>query len=595
VGIESLLTGRILAGRYQIEEVIGRGGMGAVYRATDERLGRQVAVKVITLSGAADPAARERLQQRFLREARAAAALPHHPNVVPVYDFGTDAELGLDFLVMELLRGEDLATRLTRSGPPALTSGLHILQEATRGVAVGHRAGLVHRDVKPGNIFLVEVDGDTQVRVLDFGIAKLADDDTLSQLTQDGRVPLSPAYASPEQLRGLSRITPASDVFSLGAVGYQLLTGERPFTEVERNRMGLGMPAQARSMRERNPSVPPVIDEVIRRALAFEPEERYPDAGTLLGVLAQARQEIGGAPLPPYDVRPPSPVPPPQAAEPEQTAATATEQTEFLDDRTLLDPAAARPGPPRPPPRRQKTPLPPRRREAERSGFGTFLIALIIVLLLGAGGIFAWWTFLQPPPPVAELPPPPPDIPPIEPEEEMVEPAALALEARIQNEEGVRHYMADNFLAAREHFRQALQLAPDNIDYRYNYALTLLRLENERDAVREFRQVLRQDPERADAHYFLGEALLIVGDTAAAVAALENAVQYAVNPRERATAQGRLTEVRAAILQPVPPPAEAVPPPAETSPPGPPSGPGVPGVRRPATPAPSVPADPSDP
>ena len=110
-GLEGLLAGRVLGGRYLIEEVIGRGGMGAVYRALDERLGRRVAVKVITLTGG-DPEVVERLRARFHREARAAAALPHHPNIVPVYDYGTDEALGLDYIVMELLRGSDLATRI---------------------------------------------------------------------------------------------------------------------------------------------------------------------------------------------------------------------------------------------------------------------------------------------------------------------------------------------------------------------------------------------------------------------------------------------------------------------------------------------------
>src|SRR5690348_16081674 len=133
-GLEGLLAGRILGGRYLIEEVIGRGGMGAVYRAIDERLGRSVAVKVITVSGASDPEVRDRLRARFHREARAAAALPHHPNVVPVYDYGTDEELGLDYIVMELLRGNDLATRLARSGPPPLAAALKILHQAARGL-----------------------------------------------------------------------------------------------------------------------------------------------------------------------------------------------------------------------------------------------------------------------------------------------------------------------------------------------------------------------------------------------------------------------------------------------------------------------------
>ena len=163
-GLESLLKGRELAGRYRIEEVIGRGGMGAVYRAIDQRLGRPVAVKVITASAGNDPDVRERLRARFRHEAASAAGLPHHPNVVPVYDYGTDDELGLDYIVMELLRGEDLATRLQRGGVPPMAEALRILQHAARGVAVGHRAGLIHRDVKPGNVFLVQHGDDEEMQ-----------------------------------------------------------------------------------------------------------------------------------------------------------------------------------------------------------------------------------------------------------------------------------------------------------------------------------------------------------------------------------------------------------------------------------------------
>ncbi|HST57658.1 MAG TPA: protein kinase, partial [Longimicrobium sp.] len=138
-GIAGLLTGRTLCGRYRIEAVIGRGGMGAVYRASDERLGRAVAVKVIGIV-AHDEDDHARLQGRFLREAKAAAAL-HHPNVVSVYDFGTDTDVGLDFLVMELLHGEDLAVRLARTGPPPASVALSILRQAARGLAAGHRVG----------------------------------------------------------------------------------------------------------------------------------------------------------------------------------------------------------------------------------------------------------------------------------------------------------------------------------------------------------------------------------------------------------------------------------------------------------------------
>ncbi len=280
-GIEGLLSGRTLADRYLIEAVIGRGGMGAVYRARDERLGREVAVKVIS-APTPDPEAHRRLRARFQREARAAAGL-HHPNVVQVYDSATDAALGLDFFVMELLRGEDLSSRLSRKGPPALPTPLAILCQAARGLAAGHRAGLIHRDVKPGNLFLEPGDrlGEVQVKVLDFGIAELTagDEQTMTHLTVLGRSPFSPAYASPEQMRAETGLTPASDVFSLAAVGFQLLTGKRAFQSSDCQRALVELSAGLAAELPRVPGLPAGARAALQRALAPEPGHRFAHAG----------------------------------------------------------------------------------------------------------------------------------------------------------------------------------------------------------------------------------------------------------------------------------------------------------------------------
>jgi serine/threonine protein kinase len=286
-GIEGLLAGRTLVDRYLIREVIGRGGMGAVYRAHDQRLGREVAVKVVTVA-APDAAAHATLVSRFHREARAAARL-RHPNIVAVYDFGRDADLGLDFLVMELLRGEDLAIRLARQGPPPLATSVQILHDAARGLAAGHRAGLIHRDVKPGNLYLESDDGEgrLRVKVLDFGIAELASagDATLTQLTVVGRSPFSPAFASPEQLRGEIRLSPATDVFSLGAVGYWLVTGRRAFTETDPRKMVVEVSRAAADLRGRDIPAPEWLRDALRRALAPHPDDRFPDADALAAAL----------------------------------------------------------------------------------------------------------------------------------------------------------------------------------------------------------------------------------------------------------------------------------------------------------------------
>jgi hypothetical protein len=289
-GLENLLAGKTLVKRYRIDEVIGLGGFAAVYRAEDLRLGRPVAVKVITLAPP-DPGTRERLRGRFEREARAAASLPHHPNVVTVHDFGTDPELGLDFLVMELLQGENLAQRFAREGRPGTDVALQILREAAEGVAVGHAAGIIHRDVKPGNIFLAEPHGDDPFRVcvLDFGIARIATDDSELTRTLAGENPLTAAYAAPEQVRGDHDLTPAADVFSLGVVGYQLLTGEKPFAAGEGRRVRGRDPVPP--LAEAAPGVPAAVAAVIEKAMAEAPGERYPNAGAFAQALDGAMPE----------------------------------------------------------------------------------------------------------------------------------------------------------------------------------------------------------------------------------------------------------------------------------------------------------------
>jgi serine/threonine protein kinase len=565
-GIEGLLAGRVLAGRYRIEEVIGRGGMGAVYRAADERLGREVAVKVITLATSPDAEARERLRARFLREARAAAALPHHPNVVPVYDYGTDAALGLDFLVMELLRGEDLASYFARAGAPPLPTAIWILQEASRGVAVGHRAGLVHRDVKPGNIFLARdpQHDEVQVRILDFGIAKLIqEEESQGQLTQDGRAPLSPAYASPEQLRGLSRITLASDVFSLGAIGYQLVTGERPFTDADRNRLSLGMPVEVPSPQRRNPAVPSALDEVVRRALAFEPADRFPDAGVLTSVIEQVRREMGEAPLAPY---PPASITvlPRSATEPlppsPPTGEAARDGTELLEDGTLLDPSlhSASPQSPAPGPSNR----PPARRAAarrQRRGVGGWIVALLVALgRLAAGGVFAWWVAEggRPARVTEAIPPPPESIPEIPLNQSVQEEQQpTAIDALTMNLEGQRYYRAGDYPTALGFFERAVAVSPENAEYRNNYALTLFRLGHTEEAAAELERVIRLDPNRAVAYANLGDVRTALGDTTGAIRAFEQFLRLSTNPRESDIAARRLRALQA----PPPAPIDAAP------------------------------------
>ncbi|HET7232999.1 MAG TPA: serine/threonine-protein kinase [Longimicrobium sp.] len=281
------LVGRTLAGRYELAEAIGAGGMSVVYRGMDRVLGRPIAVKVVALSADSEEM-RANLRERFRREAGSAARIAHHPNIVQVYDYGTDPELDLDFIVMELLRGRDLKQALAR-GPVPPAEALRIVREAARGLSAGHREGIVHRDVKPANIFLV---GDEErleyVRVLDFGIAKpMEPDDDALTLTTAGQLPHSPGYASPEQTALDTAVAPTSDVYQLGLIAYELLAGERPYTEADRKRIRAGEAVPpARS--DRWLAVPAPVRAVIERALSHDPAARYPDAGAFADALSGA-------------------------------------------------------------------------------------------------------------------------------------------------------------------------------------------------------------------------------------------------------------------------------------------------------------------
>jgi tRNA A-37 threonylcarbamoyl transferase component Bud32 len=572
-GLESLLKGRELAGRYRIEEVIGRGGMGAVYRATDTRLGRPVAVKVITASAGNDPEVRERLRARFKHEAASAARLPKHPNAVTVHDYGTDEELGLDFIVMELLEGEDLASRLQRSGPPPMAEALRILQEAARGVHVGHRAGLIHRDVKPGNVFLVRHGGEDEVRVLDFGIAKAmaeeGEDTASAGLTHDGRAPLSPAYASPEQLLGDRRLTPASDVFSLGALGFQLLTGSRPFTEGDRNRMAAGMEVPIPSLRARNPQVPEEVEAIVRRALLPDPAQRYENAGALADALASPLRRLADSPL--------AGVVPGAASigvlsmdDDDDDRTVAAGPASFGgaadDDRTMLaPPSAARPVPPQHRPAQPVMP-PPRRRvmeEEQRGGIPPYAWVLLLAVL-AVGGWLVWQQMAsrRTAGPVAA------DTMAVD---TAKQDSIDIVDALVLNQEGLRFFNAGMYDSAMAYFDRAVQQEQRNVEYRDNLAATLIRMGRYQDAAELLQSTIRIDRSYDLAWSHLADAQLALGDTVSAIVALERFVELTVDPDDRRSALALLQQLRTPPpqIEPVPGPTDVNPP----SVPGPETGP----------------------
>ncbi len=248
-------------GRYRVAERIGRGGMGSVYRGHDPVLDRMVAIKVMAEEADSGTEARE----RFLREAQSAARL-NHPNVITVYELGEDR--GQVFIVMELLEGEPLSRLIARIPPPPLRRKLHLMVQICEGLAFAHQHGVIHRDIKPANIFVLK---NGQVKILDFGIARVG----TSELTRTGFLMGTPTYMSPEQTRG-RRTDARSDIFSVGVVFYELLSGRKPFVgedyfeTLEKVRSEDPLP-----LAEVAPGAPPPLIRAVHRALVKDPAARY--------------------------------------------------------------------------------------------------------------------------------------------------------------------------------------------------------------------------------------------------------------------------------------------------------------------------------
>ncbi|MFO0742072.1 MAG: protein kinase [Labilithrix sp.] len=262
--------GSVIAGRYVVEEVIGEGGMATVYRARHKITDRQVAVKVMNPMLATDAIVRE----RFRREARSAQRLTH-PNIIEIFDQG-DTEDGTSFMVMELLQGESLAPVIAR-GPLDVDRALHIMIQIARGVARAHDLEIIHRDIKPENIFLVRrEDGSDLVKVLDFGIAKSRQD---SRLTTQGELFGTPQYMAPERITGKDSGGGASDIYALGVVFFEMLTGELPFTAPDVATFFIKhMEETPRGVRTLNNRVPEKLEDLVRRMLAKSASDRPVDA-----------------------------------------------------------------------------------------------------------------------------------------------------------------------------------------------------------------------------------------------------------------------------------------------------------------------------
>ncbi len=269
-------------GAYTIEQPLGEGAMGAVYRAAAPD-GRKVALKVLGFDAASQPEA----VARFRREARVTSALGH-PHIVAALDAG-ETDAGEPYLVMELLEGEDLAALLAREGKLAPPRALALFAQLGSGVAAAHALGVVHRDLKPQNVFVTcGAEGAELVKVLDFGISKVVGG--LSVMTRSNASLGTPGYMAPEQIEGRSASADArADIFSLGAILYQLLAGRPPFVELSipalLHRVVHGEPPPLRALA---PELPPSLVAVVERALRKQPAERFASVEELLAALAAA-------------------------------------------------------------------------------------------------------------------------------------------------------------------------------------------------------------------------------------------------------------------------------------------------------------------
>ena len=278
-GAAPSLVGQTIAGRYTIERELGRGGMGAVYRAQHVTLGRAVAVKVLHPKLTADPA----VSKRFDREALSASKLDH-PNCVQVIDFGTTSD-GMKYLVMQLLEGKELRDEL--GWPMDLSRALRLGGQILRALDHAHRKGLVHRDLKPENVFIVrDDDGLEHVKLVDFGIVKLLDgDDGHEKLTRAGVVFGTPRYMAPEQAAG-GKIDERTDLYAVGVLLHEMLTGKPPFDGDEPTIiLRMHMLADPPPLPE---GVPAAVGVVIAKMLAKSPGERYASA-------REARAELEAA------------------------------------------------------------------------------------------------------------------------------------------------------------------------------------------------------------------------------------------------------------------------------------------------------------
>jgi serine/threonine protein kinase len=361
-----------IASRYRIEGRIGVGGMSTVHLAFDNRLERYVAIKLLAAHLADDPA----FVSRFRREALAAARLVH-PNIVQVFDFGFDAGHHQHFIVMEHVPGHSCAELLRDQGHLELDTALDIVTQACRGLEYAHRHGVIHRDVKPGNLLVSDSDS---VKLADFGIARATDQ---SSITQVGSVLGTAAYLAPEQARG-EEAGPRADLYSLGVVTYQLISGRLPYEANSLSELTIKQQREAPTpLDELNDQVPHSLALAVACALAIDQNDRPDDALKLADMLRDGARGIAPAGAPQFPTAAAT-----QFIEREDEATAATRLTPRPAPRTAQT-RAARPVEARRPPRRvepnyqRRAPAPlPAPQDSRGFRRGLALLVLAVVLLI---------------------------------------------------------------------------------------------------------------------------------------------------------------------------------------------------------------------
>lgn len=356
------MIGKLIGGRYRVIAPLGEGGMATLWRAMDEQLDREVAVKLLRPQFSNDAG----FAARFKQEARSAGSLSH-PNIVSVYDYGTDNDTGGQFIVMQLIEGDDLAALLRQRGHLETSDAVRIAIGVASALEAAHRRGIVHRDVKPGNILI-----DHDVKVTDFGIARAVAE---ASMTVTGTTLGSVHYFSPEQARG-DEVTGQSDVYALGIVLYEMLTGRRPFEGDSAAGVALKRLTEDPLPPTAHGAVPAGLSAIVMRALERDPANRFPDAGAFAEALRvwQREPDAVGVAAP---VVVPAPIPP--AGEP---TVYVPPRVTLPSDRAVISgmpPGDPGGGPPRRPVARYET-------RSEGQPWWIWLLAVLAVVLLGTIG-----------------------------------------------------------------------------------------------------------------------------------------------------------------------------------------------------------------